>query len=274
MPGTFHLRRLVFASLLAPAALPGCASSCDPGGASAAASSSSAAAEPPVPSLDVPHLLQGEAITIDGDCSEAAWVRAASTPEFVNVGTGGKSSETLRGRAKLLWDDTFLYVGIDVNENDVRGGFPQGSIDAHLWERDTVEVMIDPDGDGDGRDYYEIQVSPQNLVFDSQFDDYNLPRGGDRGPFGHEEWSSKLISAIRLSGSLDDDGDIDDGYRVEMQIPWTSLERAKRAPPAADDVWRMNLYAMRDNSGVAWSPILGKGNFHRASRFGRVRFVK
>ena len=27
---------------------------------------------------------------------------------------------------------------------------------------------------------------------------------------------------------------------------------------------------MKNNGGVAWSPILGQGNFHRASRFGKV----
>ena len=32
----------------------------------------------------------------------------------------------------------------------------------------------------------------------------------------------------------------------------------------------MNFYAMKNNGGVAWSPILGQGNFHKASRFGRV----
>jgi hypothetical protein len=35
----------------------------------------------------------------------------------------------------------------------------------------------------------------------------------------------------------------------------------------------MNFYAMQNNGGVAWSPILGQGNFHKAARFGRVRFV-
>ncbi|WP_437547416.1 hypothetical protein WME97_45705 [Sorangium sp. So ce367] len=35
----------------------------------------------------------------------------------------------------------------------------------------------------------------------------------------------------------------------------------------------MNFYAMQNNGGAAWSPILGEGNFHRARRFGRVRFV-
>jgi hypothetical protein len=36
----------------------------------------------------------------------------------------------------------------------------------------------------------------------------------------------------------------------------------------------MNFYAMQDNGGVAWSPILGQGNFHKASRFGRVLFAE
>jgi hypothetical protein len=35
----------------------------------------------------------------------------------------------------------------------------------------------------------------------------------------------------------------------------------------------MNVYAMENNDGVAWSPILGAGNFHKASRFGQVEFV-
>jgi len=32
----------------------------------------------------------------------------------------------------------------------------------------------------------------------------------------------------------------------------------------------MNFYAMENNGGTGWSPILGQGNFHRSSRFGRV----
>ena len=48
------------------------------------------------------------------------------------------------------------------------------------------------------------------------------------------------------------------------------LREGEEAPPALGDTWRMNFYAMQNNGGVAWSPILGQGNFHRATRFGRV----
>ncbi|WP_437991532.1 carbohydrate-binding family 9-like protein [Sorangium sp. So ce145] len=227
-----------------------------------------------VKELSVRKLAPGAAIVIDGRLDEPAWQAAATTGPFVNVGTGREDrSLPTQGEARLLWDDGFLYVGFDVSDRTITGGFPEGARDPHLWERDTVEVMIDPDGDGDNKDYYEIQINPQNLVFDSQFDDYNAPRGGPSGPFGHEAWSAGLASAVALRGTLDDDSDEDRGYVVEAKIPWSSFTKAKAAPPSPGDAWRMNFYAMQNNGGAAWSPILGEGNFHRARRFGRVRFV-
>lgn len=227
-----------------------------------------------VKELTVNKLAPGVAIQIDGRLDEPAWRAAARTGPFVNVSTGRQDrSQPVQGEARLLWDDTFLYVGFDVSDRTITGGFPQGATDPHLWERDTVEVMIDPDGDGDNKDYYEIQINPQNLVFDSQFDDYNAPRGGASGPFGHEAWSAGLTSAVELRGTIDNDSDQDRGYVVEAKIPWASFTKAKSAPPSPGDTWRMNFYAMQNNGGVAWSPILGEGNFHRARRFGRVRFL-
>ncbi|AUX48558.1 uncharacterized protein SOCE26_100960 [Sorangium cellulosum] len=227
-----------------------------------------------VKELSVNKLAPGAAIAIDGRLDEPAWQAAARTGPFVNVGTGREDrSQPTQGEARLLWDDAFLYVAFDVGDGTITGGFPQDGRDPHLWERDTVEVMIDPDGDGDNKDYYEIQINPQNLVFDSRFDDYNAPRGGAKGPFGHQEWSAALESAVALRGTIDDDSDEDRGYVVEAKIPWSSFAKAKAAPPAPGDAWRMNFYAMQNNGGTAWSPILGEGNFHRARRFGRVRFL-
>lgn len=225
-----------------------------------------------VPSLSLPKR-RGD-IAIDGRLDDAGWRDAADSGPFVNVGTGKPltADAPLGGRVKLCWDETFLYLGLSVRDTDVRGGFPAGAVDPPLWTRDTVEIMIDPDGDGDNRDYYEIQINPQNLVFDSHFDDYNQPRGGPEGPFGHQAWRAELDSAVVVDGTLDQPGDRDAGYVVEARIRWRSFARAKRTPPAAGDRWRMNFYAIQNNGGVAWSPILGRGNFHRASRFGRVTF--
>jgi hypothetical protein len=229
---------------------------------------------PKFPTVRVSKLDAKAKIKIDGKLDEPEWESAAKVGPFVDVSTGQPNkSFPVNGRAKLLWNAQNLYVAFEVEDKDVVGGFPKTAKDPHLWTKDTVELMVDPDGDGDNQDYYEIQVGPQNLVFDSQFDKYNEPKKEPDGPFGHQEWSAALKSAVVVDGTLDKPGDEDKGYVVEMSIPWKSFSKAKQLPPQNDDTWRMNFYAMQENSGVAWSPILGQGNFHKASRFGRVIFV-
>jgi hypothetical protein len=228
-----------------------------------------------VPRLRVNLSPEDTRIKIDGKLDEAAWKTAPKTGPFVEVSTGERSSNPdLGGRAQLLWTEQALYLGFDVQDARVVGGFDPKAEDPHLWTKDTVEIMVDPDGDGDNKDYYEIQINPQNLVFDSRFDSYNLPRGGPNGPFGHQNWSSKVQSAVVVRGSIDDDSDRDQGYVVEARIAWSAFDRAQAAPPAPGDVWRMNFYVIQENDGLAWSPILKQGNFHKASRFGRVIWQK
>lgn len=224
-----------------------------------------------VPTLEVPRLRAGSTILLDGVLDEDAWKKAARTDAFVSPSTGAiAEGSPVQGSARLFYDERSLYVAFEVADRDVTGGFDERARDPHLWTRDTVEVMIDPDGDGDNRDYYEIQIGPQNLVFDSRFDDYNSPRGGPDGPFGHQHWSSNVRSAVLVAGTIDDPSDVDGGYVVEARLPFSAFEAATHTPPRVGDRWRVNLYAMQDNGGVAWSPILGEGNFHKASRFGRV----
>ncbi|HEY4120340.1 MAG TPA: carbohydrate-binding family 9-like protein, partial [Byssovorax sp.] len=174
----------------------------------------------PIKDLDAVKLDPSDVITVDGSLGEEAWKRAAVAGPFVDVGSG-KDNPNLpaQGSARLLWDSTFLYVGFEVSDRHVRGGWPKDAKDAHLWEKDTCEMMLDPDGDGDNKDYYEIQINPQNLVFDTQYDDYNSPNGNGKGPFGHEEWSAQLTSAVQVHGTIDDDSDQDHGYTVEAKIP-------------------------------------------------------
>lgn len=237
-----------------------------------------------IPVLQVNKLAAGEKIVIDGKADDKAWGGAASTGPFVDVGTGKpNASFPVNGTAKLAWDDEHMYVLIEVKDPDVVGYFKdKDSQPADFtvtgqpmtWTKDTAEIMIDPDGDGDNRNYYEIQINPQNKVFKSQFDTYNGPKTEPQGPFGHEDWDPKMKTAVVVKGTVDKSDDKDEGYVVEAAIPWAAFEKgAKNRPPKPGDTWRMNFYAMKNNGGTAWSPILGQGNFHRASRFGRVTWV-
>ncbi len=235
--------------------------------------------EPPVniqvPRVRVDKLEKGVKIKIDGKLDEEAWRTAPTVGPFVDVRTGRpNTSFPVNGTAKLLWSDEGAYFGFDVKDKDVVGGFDPKQKDPHLWTKDCVELMIDPEGDGDNKDYYEIQINPQNLVFDSRFDDYNAPRKEPDGPFGHQDWSAKQKSAVEVKGTLDKSDDQDEGYVVEVMIPWKSFDKAKTTPPEIGTEWRVNLYAMQQNSGVAWSPILNQGNFHKSSRFGKILWAE
>jgi hypothetical protein len=240
-----------------------------------------------LPQLVVNKLAASDKITVDGKLDEPAWKNAASTGDFVEVGTGAPNkSFPVNGSAKLAWDDQNVYVAFTVTDPDLLGGFKDDKSPADYtvtgqpkdWTKETVEMMTDPGPAGDNKTYYELQINPQNKVFHSQFDDYNSPKTEPNGPYGHEDWDPKLKSAVVVQGTLDNPADKDTGYVVEASIPWTAFAKAASTsaanpvtlPPKPGDTWRMNFYAMKDNGGVAWSPIMNAGNFHRASRFGKV----
>jgi hypothetical protein len=168
----------------------------------------------------------------------------------------------------MLFDDAHLYVAFEVEDDFLRCTF-EGD-DAHLWEQDTVELMIDPDGDGEG--YFELQVSPTERVFDTRFDTVRRPP-----PFGHPSYASGLEAAVHVDGVPNDDED-DGGYSVEIRIPFTAFAEGSdpSPPPRAGETWRIALYvldARREGQlGVGWSAPL-VGDFHVPERFGRVRFA-
>src|SRR5262245_34134353 len=92
--------------------------------------------------LTVEKLPAAAEIKIDGRLDDPPWQRAAMTGPFVDVGSGRENpSAPTQGNARLLWDDKHLYIGFEVFDQKIHGGFPKDAKDPHLWERDTVEIM-------------------------------------------------------------------------------------------------------------------------------------
>jgi hypothetical protein len=202
---------------------------------------------------------------LDGSLIDPVWGSANTTRAFVETRKGGRAP--IQASAKLLWDRRYLYVGVDVDDALLRASHTER--DDHLWEQDCVELMIDPDGDG--KNYFEIQVSPRGVVFDTRYDARRVPQ-----PFGHTDWDSQVRIGVSARGNLDDKA-ADAGYAVEMAIPWQafSLDGKPLEAPAIGDQWRANLYVMDlgddRQQAAAWSP-LGIGDFHVPSRFGILAF--
>lgn len=219
--------------------------------------------EPVVPEQRAPYASVPP--KFDGKLDDPIWKRATAV-DLVNTISG--APELPRTTVKAAWDDDNLYVAFDVDDDMLRSTFT--AKDDHLWEQDCVEIMIDPDGDGNN--YFELQVSPGNVSFDTRYDTRRTPR-----PFGHLDFDSGLKSAVDVRGTINDDIR-DEGYSVEIAIPWKAFAAGepKHEKPKALAAWRLNYYVLdarneHDQRAVGWSPPK-VGDFHVPRRFGSVIF--
>ncbi len=213
--------------------------------------------------------------TIDGALDDDAWLHATTLGPFFDPGNPTEDRSVLAPSfAHVGWDERALYLAFVVRDRAPVAPFARGDLDPHLWERSSaVEVMLQPSerqDNHDNRDYYEIQIDTRGAVFDSAWDDYNAPiQDTPSGRvFGHQEWSCHAARAART---------VRGAYAIEVAIPFAVFTKnGIRQVAAPGAVWRMNLYAFRDGQSIAnaWSPLRGQGNFHRSSRWGRIRFER
>jgi len=239
-------------------------------------------------------------ITIDGRLDEAEWSAAPWTEDFADILGDAGVSPPLRTRAKILWDDEQLYIGAEMEEPHLWATLMDR--DAIIYRDDDFEIFLDPDGDG--MDYFEIEVNPHGALLDLFL---NEPYSG--GGRARIDWDLPGLRAhVWLMGTLNDPSDLDRGWSVEMAIPWADLTppvdggnqegRPTRSrpgfPPGPGDSWRINFSRVdwpleivngayrktaepsRGNphpeSNWVWSPQ-GAINMHLPERWGVVRFV-
>lgn len=226
--------------------------------------------ETPIPTMTAAHTTA--AITIDGRLDEPDWHVLPPSSTFVDTLGGGAGP--FSAAARVLWDDQNLYVAFELVDDYLHNTITQR--DGHLWEQDAVEIMVDPDGDG--QHYFELQVSPGGAIFETAYDSRRVPQ-----PIGHADWDSHMRARVGLEGTLNDETP-DHGYTVEASIPWSAFSYSAWVPqggpasiaPPAGASWRFNFYAMDarpDGSqrGEGWSPTL-TNDYHVPDRFGRVTF--
>lgn len=211
-------------------------------------------------------------INVDGYLNEDVWTSAEPTRNFVILGNNSNPAKTV-GWAKMLWDDTYLYVAFYCEDSKIWANYLDR--DDPLYKEDVVEVYIDANGDGER--YLEIEVSPLNTIFDLWL---TKPRSsGGQGVFG---WTMEgLQTAISVDGSISDNYDIDNSWICEMAMPFSEMEFADddmNYPPHESEFWRFNLYrfdrsSTDDPNGepTGWNQT--SGGQHEPSRFGAITFV-
>jgi Carbohydrate family 9 binding domain-like len=222
------------------------------------------AAAAPVPELRATRV-RGK-IALDGKLDEADWKAAQDSGPLVQTFSGAAGEFKVHVRA--LYDIERVYIAFEVDDDFLKSTFQ--NTDDHLWEQDTVEVMFDPDGDG--LNYFELQVSPRGVHFDTRYDSRRKPR-----PFGHVDWDSQVKAGVSLRGTLDDTA-ADGGYTVELAVPYTAFAAGDTpaSPPQPGATWCVNFFVMdareQGQRAVGWSPPR-VGDFHILERFGRLQFA-
>lgn len=193
----------------------------------------------------------GGSIKIDGRLDDAAWKAAPWTDYFVDIEGDKKLKPRFRTRAKMLWDQAFFYVAAEMEEPHVWGTLTKH--DSVIFRDNDFEVFIDPNGDT--LEYYEFEINALNTGWDL-FLDKPYKKGGQ----ARNDWEIPgLRTAVYVQGTLNNSGDRDTGWSVEIAFPWKVLGEFahKPAPPNPGDEWRVNF------SRVEWQHEIVDGQYRK-----------
>jgi len=224
-----------------------------------------------------------QAPSIDGRLDEAVWQKAAWSGDFVDIEGAAKPKPRFRTRMKMLWDERYLYIAAEMEEPHLWATYTQH--DSVIFHENDFEVFLDPDGDT--LDYFEFEINVLNTGWDLHLNKpYRMKGKADNG------WEMPgLRTAVRAEGTINNPGDVDRGWTVEMALPWSAFNRGKRPAraPVVGEQWRMNFSRVEWRTDVVngayvkrpglkednwvWSPQ-GEINMHIPERWGVVRFAK
>ena len=221
------------------------------------------------------------ALKIDGRLDDAAWKLAPWTSDFADIEGDKGPKARFRTRAKMLWDDRYLYIAAELEEPR-----PWATLTAHdavIFQDHDFEVFLNPGGDR--HNYFEFEINALNTSWD-----LFLPKPYLAGGSADNSWSiGGLKTAVHVNGKLNDARRRSRGWTVEMAFPWDAFAHAgyRARRPQTGEQWRVNFSrvewqthvvkgkiekvpATREDNWV-WSPQ-GKVNMHLPEYWGYVQF--
>lgn len=193
-------------------------------------------------------------LVMDGRLKEPAWSSAPWTDDFVDIEGDAKPMPRFRTRAKMLWDEKYLYIAAELQEPDVWGTLTHR--DDIIFLDNDFEVFIDPDGDT--RDYVEFEMNALNTVWDLLLE---MPYRDIEKANKHQWDIPGLKSGVSVRGSINRPGGRDSGWTVEIAFPWSGFKEVTDlpCPPKENDQWRINF------SRVEWKTEIVNGKYRKVT---------
>jgi hypothetical protein len=204
-------------------------------------------------------------IQIDGKPDEPTWA-AAERIELIfpwESQTGPKQKTIVR----LLWDDNFLYAAFECDDSDITAQFVNR--DDPVDRDDSVMLLVNPKP-SQTLAYIGLEMNVRAVLHD-----YLSASGG----YFFQRFNLQGVRlATSIDGTLNQPGDRDRGWALELAIPWSNFDDLSRQH-GAGIAWSANLArwdGLAPNRRLSiWSdPLLDKPSAHVAERFGQLVFVK
>jgi hypothetical protein len=219
--------------------------------------------QPEIPQYQVKRVVGR--IVIDGKVDDKAWEFAAPIELiFPWKSQTGARQKTI---AKLLWDDDYLYVSYQCRDADIVAIRLERDDPTYL--DDAVEIFINPKPSQTSV-YFGLEMNARGVLYDYLMSDarYAFKRFNLEG----------VLLATYIRGTINMRGDEDEGWGLEVAIPWRNFEEL--APRPADrTTWTANLNRWDgvepDRCLSVWSdPLQQRPNPHAPARFGKLIFTQ
>jgi hypothetical protein len=207
-------------------------------------------------------------IKISGRITDPEWKKAQKI-KLVDNNTGGPAEQITEVR--LLYSSSSLYISFYCEDDFIWGTYDER--DSPIYNEECVEVFINPASCE--HQYYEVNVSPKNTVFDACILTNRITQRENEGFTGLTEFNPDIKTKVHIEGAFGTPGK-GRFWSVELAIPFKELFGAPNPIPLPGDKWRMNLFRIDSPKQgnvryYSWSPT-GKINFHLPWKFGILQF--
>ncbi len=185
------------------------------------------------PRMEAVRIDEGEAPTIDGDLSDPAWSKAATSEEFYQVEPTEGAPPSERTRVYLMYDRETLYVGFHLFDSEpAKITAKLLARDSQLRNEDSIRVMLDPFGTF--RDGFFFGTNPNGARVDALIENSSAIR---------VEWNTIWNVKAKI---------VEDGWIAEFAIPFRSI-----SVDASLQEWGLQFlrFIPRKNEETRWSNI-------------------
>jgi hypothetical protein len=181
-------------------------------------------------------------LVIDGKLDDPCWQNQPAISAMVLRDARERTPASLGTRTVVLYDDQAIYIGMRMEEPNVKGiKAVHQSPDETLWADDSVEIHLGPGEDR--KSYYKLTINSLGTCLGNA--------GRDEGPlFTLSRWSVDFQERIRAFVGPD-------YWSVECRFPWSDL---RVTAPRAGDIWMFEVSRFR------WADPSAKSEFDSWNR--------